>query len=243
MHRASKPVAEDRLEADRDFHWRGGDVSRIEGLSDGVFALAIALLAIQQAVPSRYERLLELLRELPAFALCFAFLAWCWFQHFRFFRRYGAQDAWTFVLNAALLAAVLAFVYPLRFFSSMLVTGPLFYGGVGRGPDGSMGGSPALMTFYTAAFVAIFGLFFLLNRHAWSHRARYELDEVETELARAEMRMHLISVGIGALALGLSLAGRTALAGYTFFLLGPAHGLHGSATYRRVGRLKQTVAE
>jgi len=32
-----------RPEADPDFRWRGGSVSRIEGLSDGVFALFVLL--------------------------------------------------------------------------------------------------------------------------------------------------------------------------------------------------------
>ena len=43
------------LRGERDFHWRGGDVSRLEGLSDGVFALALALL-VCVALRTRRER-------------------------------------------------------------------------------------------------------------------------------------------------------------------------------------------
>jgi hypothetical protein len=45
--------------ADHGFRWRGGDISRLEGLSDAVFAFF-------------------------AFAVCFAILFWVWYDHYRF---------------------------------------------------------------------------------------------------------------------------------------------------------------
>jgi len=46
-----------RAPADSMFRWRGGDVSRLEGLSDGVFAVTLTLLVVSLDVPNTfYER-------------------------------------------------------------------------------------------------------------------------------------------------------------------------------------------
>jgi hypothetical protein len=58
-------LAQHGFGADRAFRWRGGEASRLEGLSDPVFA----------------------------FAVCFSILFWVWYDHYRFFRRYGLADS------------------------------------------------------------------------------------------------------------------------------------------------------
>jgi hypothetical protein len=78
--------------ADHGFRWRGGDISRLEGLSDAVFA----------------------------FAVCFAILFWVWHDHYRFFRRYGLADGYTTTLTGVLLFIVLFYVYPMKFLFSIL---------------------------------------------------------------------------------------------------------------------------
>ena len=79
--------------ADHGFRWRGGDISRLEGLSDAVFAFAVTLLVVSLEVPETFDELLHVLRGFFAFAVCFAILFWVWFDHYRFFRRYGLADA------------------------------------------------------------------------------------------------------------------------------------------------------
>lgn len=66
--------------ADHGFRWRGGDISRLEGLSDAVFAFAVTLLVVSLEVPETFDELLHVLRGFFAFAVCFAILFWVWFD-------------------------------------------------------------------------------------------------------------------------------------------------------------------
>jgi len=89
--------------ADHGFRWRGGDISRLEGLADAVFAFAVTLLVVSLEVPETFDELLHVLRGFFAFAVCFAILFWVWFDHYRFFRRYGLADGYTTTLTGVLL--------------------------------------------------------------------------------------------------------------------------------------------
>ncbi|HWB18979.1 MAG TPA: TMEM175 family protein, partial [Phycisphaerales bacterium] len=53
------------------FRHRGREVSRLEGFSDAAFAFAVTLLVISLEVPNSFDGLLDVLRGLPAFAVCF----------------------------------------------------------------------------------------------------------------------------------------------------------------------------
>ena len=86
---------------------RGGEITRLEALSDATFAIAITLLVVSLEVPSTFEELASSMRGFGAFAICFSYLVWIWFQHTRFFRRYHLQDAFTVALNSLLLFVVL----------------------------------------------------------------------------------------------------------------------------------------
>ncbi len=57
------------LRGERYFRWRGGDVSRIEGLTDGVLALAMTLLIVSLEVPKDFGAMVESFKQLPAFAV------------------------------------------------------------------------------------------------------------------------------------------------------------------------------
>ena len=109
-------------------------MSRVEALSDGVFALALAFLITSIQFPRTYAELLLGLRHLPALAACFAMLMLLWYAHHLFFRRFGLEDAITVALNAAFLFLVLAYVFPLRFLASLLFW--IFSGGALSPPAG-----------------------------------------------------------------------------------------------------------
>ena len=106
----------------RKFRWRSHEVSRIEALSDAVFAFAVTLLVVALEVPKTYDELMEVMRGFGAFAICFALLFVVWFNQYKFFRRYGLNDNLTIVINAVLLFVVLFYVYPLKFLFTFLST-------------------------------------------------------------------------------------------------------------------------
>src|SRR5215204_2185504 len=110
-----------RQGGEEDFRWRGEDVSRIEGFSDAVFAFAVTLLVVSLEVPKTFDELLATMRGFFAFAICFALLLSVWYDHYKFFRRYGLRDFLIVVLNAALLFLVLMYVYPLKFLFTLLI--------------------------------------------------------------------------------------------------------------------------
>ena len=121
-----------------DFRWRSHEISRIEGLSDAVFAFAVTLLVVSLEVPKTFTELALTMRGFGAFAISFALLLFVWFNQYKYFRRYGLQDNLTVLLNAVLLFLVLFYVYPLKFLFSYLVSA--FTGGHGevRLPNGNV---------------------------------------------------------------------------------------------------------
>src|SRR6202022_3095140 len=121
------------------FRWRSHEISRIEGLSDVVFAFAVTLLVVSLEVPKTFDELMAVMRGFGAFAICFALLIVVWFNQYKFFRRYGLQDSLTIVLNTALLFVVLFYVYPLKFVFTFLISMFTGHHAEVRLPGGTMG--------------------------------------------------------------------------------------------------------
>lgn len=124
-----------------------------------VFALSLTLLVVALEVPKTSAELMTVFWQFPAFALCFGFMMWVWYEHFLFHRRFGFEDALTIALNGLLLFFFVFYVFPLKFLASALVTAPLEGGsrGVVFGSHGT-----AVMVFYSAGFVGIFTVLALM---------------------------------------------------------------------------------
>jgi hypothetical protein len=60
---------------DRHFRWRGTNVSRLEGFTDAVFAIVLALLFLRAAPPTNFDELDAAMRALVPFAASFAIIA------------------------------------------------------------------------------------------------------------------------------------------------------------------------
>ena len=224
-----------RLREERYFRWRGGDVSRLEGLSDAVFAFSLTLLVVALEVPETSEQLVAVFWQFPAFALCFTFLLWVWYEHYIYHRRFGIEDAVTVLLNGLLLFFVVFYVYPLKFLAGALITGSL----LDQGGSSLGSGGKAVMLLYSGGFVGIFAVFSLFYFRAWRLRDELELNEAERIATHGSLIGHLISVAIGlsSIAVVLWLPKLSALSGLIYFAMGPAQGWNGFRTGRRLKAL------
>lgn len=211
-------------------------VSRLEGFSDAVFGFALTLLVVQLEAPRTGEALRALVRGSLPFALTFAMVCYLWWEHNRFFRLTGLQDAWTAFLNSTLLFVVLFYVYPLKYLATGLL-GPLIEGAGGRGlADGRF-----VMIVYSAGVLAIFAIFTLLYSHAWSRRSTLELSGSGEITLRFKRRAHLFSAVLAliSLALAVTLPDRWVwVAGVLYALMGPFHGWNGY----RAGRTQAALS-
>jgi hypothetical protein len=210
------------------------EITRVEALSDAVFAFAATLLVVSLEVPRTYPELVANLRGFVAFGLTFGMLMLIWTAHNGFFRRYGIQDGRTVVLNSVLLFVVLFYVYPLKFLFTVFVN--QFLGGEAAARIGSVGELTSLMMIYGLGFVAVFGCFTLLYAHAWSRRAELGLDATGQNEALVWMRHYLIFVAVGLLSVALAAAGagiRYGLPGFIYCLLGPLCWWNGKMGGRR----------
>lgn len=244
-------LAQREAEVQNGFRQRGlKDVSRIEALSDGVFAFAITLLVVSLEVPRTFDQLLVMMRGFFAFAITFAMLFHVWFTQYKFFRRYGLSDNFTTWMTALLLFVVLFYVYPLKFVWTLMVNVIL---GFGRTVE--VGGQlmpvvraeqmPTLLAVYGAGYAAVFAIFALLYRHADRKRAALELNELERHDTRSYMMENALMAGVGILSVGLALTNTqvsSLLAGLSYWLIGPVQYFHGAYRGRRRKHLEQRLA-
>jgi Endosomal/lysosomal potassium channel TMEM175 len=202
------------------FRWRGHEMSRIEALSDAVFAFAVTLLVVSLEVPRTFSDLMHVMRGFGAFAICFTLLLVVWFNQYKFFRRYGLQDNLTLIINAVLLFVVLFYVYPLKFLFSLLLN--ILTGGHAevRLPNGTVeamvenaGQVAQLMMIFGAGYIAVFGVFALLYWHAYRKRAQLDLNELEVFDTRTDIRESLLNVGIAVVSVTIALIGGGRYAG------------------------------
>ena len=203
------------------------EITRLEGFSDAVFGFALTLLVVSLEVPGTYAELMNAMRGFGAFAACFGVVAWIWYEHNLFFRRYGLQDGWTILLNLILLFVVLFYVSPLKFVFTMLLGG-IFGGPRPSGGESAVDGT-ALMLIYSVAVLVLFLIFALLYWHALRRREELELNRLDIFDARTGAGRHLLTAGVALLSILIAaiLPRRADFAGLVYFLLGPLHGAFG----------------
>lgn len=223
-----KLMSSTRSERNERDNKRNYEVQRIETFSDGVFAFAVTLLIVSLEVPKSFEELLTTMRGFFAFGISFLLLVMIWNEQHRFFRNYGMDDAWTIALNGTLLFIVLFYVYPLKFLFTLLFSDQIY--GLHKSPFTIRQTQiPMLMMIYALGFIAIYTLFYLMYLHASRNSVKLGLTPVEKFDCHSSMYKVLIMVvvGIGSFILTLFLNGENAgIAGYLYFLIGPALGIY-----------------
>lgn len=219
-----------RTDGEPGFRWRGAEVTRLEGFTDAVFAFAVTLLVVSLEVPRTFPELFSAMHGFLAFGVCFALLAYLWYLHYRFFRRYALENPWVVFLNCALLFFVLFYVYPLKFVFTQVFDRA----------DSAPSEVRALFTIWSLGYAAVFTVFALLYVHAWRLRALLQLTPLEAMRTQMSLLDQLLMVAVGLLSTLLS---RTvpdrylAMAGLIYFLVPVYFTIAGSISSRRERQL------
>ncbi len=181
------------LDHDPHFRWRGESVTRIENLSDIVFALAMGMIVLSSEVPQTYDDLVGfLINIIPAFA-SFTLLLQIWHGHFTFFRRFGVADHRIIVINVILLFFVLFAAYPLRFaFESFFAYITGFLDDYARAKEMRIDfiRSGKILAFFAMGYAAINACFVMMYRYALNKADILELSDSERLLAKGSLAMY-----------------------------------------------------
>ena len=237
-------LAEKGVGEENGFRWRGGEISRIEGFSDAVFAFAVTLLVVSLEVPKTFNELLGAMRGFFAFAICFWLLLTVWYNHYIFFRRYGLQDVITVTLNSILLFVVLFYVYPLKFLFTLFIeqffasSEPTVLVNGQLEPVIEPNQVGLLFAIYGAGFIALSLVSAALYFYAYRQRMALKLTTLELFDTKSSIRSSLVRVVVAIVSVVLALVGQPSLAGWAYFLLLPALTIDGTLSGRRRRKLE-----
>jgi uncharacterized membrane protein len=201
--------------------------SRVEAFSDGVFAIAITLLVLTIAQPTRYADLgHQLASRWPSFAayvVSFAIIGIMWLNHHSLFTSFERIDRGLFYLNLLLLLTITFLPYPTGVLGEALARG--------RGTQ-------------TAA--VFYGVTMALNAYAWgalwlygsSRRRLLHASFPEEERSLATL-LFTIGVVVYTLAVGVAF-----LSAYAFLAVQAAIALYYALdpVNRRPGRARRAAA-
>ena len=225
--------------AEKYFRWRGGEVSRLEGFSDSVFAFAVTLLVVSLEVPKTFDALINIIRGFISFGICFTLLIVIWYKHYLFFRRYGLSSKYILFLNSILLFVMIFYIYPLKFLFTLLVGIFIPF----ARPDNfdtmiTPDQAPLLMIIYGIGCILTFSVFFFLHLHALKKKDELQLTDREIILTRTEINEAVIYVAVPVLSIILVLIDPdlTSLSGFIYFLLGPLFTINGLITRKKINK-------
>ena len=191
------------LDHDPEFEWRGQSVTRIENLSDIVFALALGMMLFGGPPPQTFSELVHFLISIIPVTASFVILLMMWNAHFVFFRRYALADNTVVLINSALLLMVLFTAYPLRFifdsfFWYMIGTATGDYSQLFE-TEMDLANSARSMAIFGAGYAVIYMLFSCMYAHAVSKAAAIGLSDKELLITRQTVWVYRGEVGIAIL--------------------------------------------
>jgi uncharacterized membrane protein len=223
--------------------------TRLEGFVDSAFAFAVTLIVISIGhVPSDVPEMLQALRGLPTFAVCFLLISRFWAMHRFWSRHYDIEDKTAIRLSLMLVFLVLVYVYPLRLlfsltFASMtdnwLIEKPIVIHDVDE-----MRAAYVVFGFGLAAIATVFALMF---RHALKSAADIGLSSDEIVVTRARVIGWICTVSVALVSIGFALLlpfstqqpWLFAIPGCTYWLLMFTRPLVDRVASRRIAEIKR----
>lgn len=201
--------------------------ARLDNFVDGAFAFAITLLIISGgSLPKSVIEMMHALRGVPAFAACFAELAWFWHGHVRWRDTVRLTDMPSLLLSLLLVFFSLIFVFPLHLVFASLFNG--LSGGI-LSPDFSQAGENIVNTtrgmfaFYGLSFACMAGTLALLYAHGVRAGEPATREEAVSLRLRVLLWGFFASVGLLSALIAMALPPRAGwfqgLPGFTYFLL------------------------
>lgn len=203
--------------------------TRLEGFVDASFAFAVTLVVISiGSVPDSVSAMVQALRGVPTFAVCFVLIARIWKRHRDWSRHYDLEDGMAVTLSLVLVFIVLIYVYPLKLMFTLMFSnlsnGMFVERAVG------IADFDQLRTAYVVfgiGYASVWLVFILLYRHAL--RATPDLDRVERRMTRQRIRLDIAYAGIALLSIMLAATlpfaqrhSTIALPGLAYMLMLPA---------------------
>jgi uncharacterized membrane protein len=203
---------------------RGGEIYRIEALSDAVFAFTVSLLIMSLEVPKTFLELKHIMLQFFPFLATVSLVFFFWYLQNNFFRIYGLNDGRVILLNLGLLILLLFYVYPLKFLFSLLL-GFLLH--INYFEEVTTKGEtvilqqefPVLIVIFSIGYAVIWFIFYELYKYAYKCRQKLELSSYEIIVLRSQKRDAVIQVFLGLLSVLFALFNLPVLSGTCFILI------------------------
>jgi uncharacterized membrane protein len=214
----------DACPIEQGFRLRGLEMTRTEVFVDAAFAFALTLLVISfDAIPKDWDEVILAIKNIPAFAASVAMLAWIWYEHSVWSKRYGLDDAKTAFLSTMLLIVMLVYIYPLR----MMAGGMFAWFSDSYLPQSfelqTLAQLAGMFVFLGACFAALCVVFVLLNLHAASRyrELRLSAEEIYKTRTSAGTWAGSSAVGLISVVAAVTLPGKwVPYSGFAYAILG-----------------------
>lgn len=225
---------------------RGIEVTRLEGLTDAMFGFSITLLIVSLEPPTSYEQLITLMFSFPAFGVTFMLMMFIWYWHYRFFRQFGLNNGQVMWANAVLMFVVLLFVFPLKFFATIVIDTIFLerWAGIDMPDQLDRTGLnyPVLHTIYAVGFASVFLCFSWLYKVALDAREQLELSAYEALSTRVHINMYMLVAAVPLCTIPivwLPVWWAPMVAGMSNFFIWPVTGFYARITRPRLLALKE----
>ena len=214
-----------KIRGDKNFTtWRGGDISRLEALTDAVFAIAITLLIVAHDVPRDYEHFRSVMWGFCGFAVTFFALIAIWYNTFKFHRRFGMEDGYTIFLSTVLIFVVLFYIYPLKFMAQIIINMMILKNSLGVEFDVGFVGKVDTSHLFIVYGIGAFFIWFILGLmylHAYNKREILELDNNELLITTNAIVANFIVSFVAIISIILIIIKMEYLSGWIYFSISP----------------------